>query len=843
MADDAETEAKPEAVRTGADRLLELVKGSREIALADAAQQLGVPLPTVEAWANFLEEDGLIAIKYKFTTPYLYPPEVPKAEAKNKLLGLVSEGLQGLESLEKAGELVDVKSSVESARGLLTKASEEKTIGEFDLLRQTYADILAKLRLANDKLATQPGIAPQKRVALSEFLKKLDSMLQSSAYYVSKGRFDKANVSYSDLQNQAEKAAEGLNQIYEQIITIKTVQETRDYKELLEKVYQLMGEGRVDEAKQLYEKLEFARENLAKDFVEKKKHMEEDLVKLNKDLAKKVDQLNIKKLGELARRINLLLDSGRQFLRKGEFDTAESYYMAIKREYGNLPSGFAKEKKELQENVLGFYSSLASQREKEMRKAFGRAAKQAESLIKESQNAVNENRTDDAIRLYNQVRLLFSRLPKGFLKEKAELQEKILPLYTAITSEYTHESLRKLKSKSAEIISLLSMMNEHTGKSELRPAEDIYERIKKLYREMPEGFLHEETTLQNQIVQAYEAYLKKTRQLETTTFASALSAMSKLLGNAEGDLKKGNYEAANNAYLEIIGLYSALPTGFMAQKTEIRERVLRLYKALLAESYPISHWQGSGQAGGQRGYVRPKRPGAAAASTAAATAGSVADEMIKLLTDAHNAILHGNFQFLQGIMPRLDALYKKLPSLAKTSPRIFSRISDLRGELELYQKALSLQALFKSNQVRQLKSVLDLIKRQCNILRQRCPEDKALFDYATSQHDNYLSKLMSYGSYGSPQQPNAQYYEPAHKPVPIAAATREVSARELLEKPQAIQEEQMEKPVEAEKSEASEEEEFHDTQNMQNVDMEIEGIQKKIEELKGLSRATVKLPR
>ncbi len=716
MADDAETEAKPEAVRTGADRLLELVKGSREIALADAAQQLGVPIPTVEAWANFLEEDGLIAIKYKFTTPYLYPPEVPKAEAKNKLLGLVSEGLQGLESLEKAGELVDVKSSVESARGLLTKASEEKTIGEFDLLRQTYADILAKLRLANDKLATQPGIAPQKRVALSEFLKKLDSMLKSSAYYVSKGRFDKANVSYSDLQNQAEKAAEGLNQIYEQIITIKTVQETRDYKELLEKVYQLMEEGRVDEAKQLYEKLEFARENLAKDFVEKKKHMEEDLVKLNKDLAKKVDQLNIKKLGELARRINLLLDSGRQFLRKGEFDTAESYYMAIKREYGNLPLGFAKEKKELQENVLGFYSSLASQREKEMRKAFDRAAKQAESLIKESQNAVNENRAGDAIRLYNQVRLLFSRLPKGFLKEKAELQEKILPLYTAITSEYTHESLRKLKSKSAEIISLLSTMNEHTGKGELKQAEDAYEKVKKLYREMPEGFLHEETTLQNQIVQAYEAYLKKTRQLETTTFASALSAMSKLLGNAEGDLKKGNYKAANNAYLEIIGLYSALPTGFMAQKTEIRERVLRLYKALLAESYPISHWQGPGQAGGQRGYVRPKRLGAAApAATEAA---------------ANPAAVH-----------------------------------------------------------------------------------------------------------------SAPYYEPAHKPAPIAAATREVPARELLEKPQAIQEEQMEKPVEAEKSEASEEEEFHDTQNMQNVDMEIEGIQKKIEELKGQSRAMVRLPR
>ncbi|MBI2140805.1 hypothetical protein HYU16_00105 [Candidatus Woesearchaeota archaeon] len=730
MANDAETEAKPEAVKTGADRLLELVKGSKEIALADAAQRLGVPVQTVEAWSNFLEEDGLIAVKYKFTTPYLSSPEAPKAAAKNRLLGIVSEGPQGLEGMEKAGELVDVKASVESARELLTKASEEKTIGEFGLLRQTYEDLLAKLRLAHDRLAAQPGIAPQKRVALSEFLKRLDSMLQSAADYVSEGRFDQANISYSGLQKQAEKTAEELNQVYEQIVTVKSVQETKDYKELLEKVYQLMEEGRVEEAKQLYEKLEFARENLAKDFVEKRQNMEEDLVKLNKDLARKVDQLNIKKLGEMSRRINLLLDSGRQFLRKGEFDTAESYYTAIKHEYAKLPPGFAKEKKELQEKVLGFYSSLASQREKELRKAFDRSVKEVQSLIKETHSVISENRIGDAIKLYNRVRTLFARLPRGFLEEKAELQEKILPLYTAITSEYTQESLRRLKSKSADIISLLGMMNERTEKGEIREAEEAYERIKQLYREMPEGFLHEETTLQNQIVQAYEAYLKKARLLETTSFASALSEMSKLLDSAEGELKRGDYDSANGTYLKIISLYDTLPPGFMAQKTEVRGRVLRLYKALLSESYPVSG--GLGQAGGKAIGRQQKRPGAA---TAAATAGSSVSEMIKLITDVHTAVLHGNFRFLQGIMPRLDALSKRLPNLAKISPRIFSRVSDLREELELYKKALSLQALFESKQSRQLKSALDLIKRQCSILVQRCPEDKALFDYITGQHD------------------------------------------------------------------------------------------------------------
>ena len=167
MADNAagepETEARQEAVKTGADRLLELVKGLKEIAMAEAAQRLGVPVQTVEAWSDFFEEAGLLAVKYKFTTPYLTPPEAPKVTAKSRLLGLVSEGPHGLEGIEKAGELVDVKASVESAKDLLIKASEEKTIGEFGLLRQTYADLLAKLRLAQDRLSAQAGLAPPKR--------------------------------------------------------------------------------------------------------------------------------------------------------------------------------------------------------------------------------------------------------------------------------------------------------------------------------------------------------------------------------------------------------------------------------------------------------------------------------------------------------------------------------------------------------------------------------------------------------------------------------------------------------------------------------------------------------
>ncbi|MEK6837857.1 MAG: hypothetical protein AABX69_04340, partial [Nanoarchaeota archaeon] len=80
---DSKPESKPQEIRTGADKLLELVRSSKEIAVTEAAKQLGVPLQTIESWVNFLEEDGQLIMKYKFTTPYVSVPDAPKSKAKS----------------------------------------------------------------------------------------------------------------------------------------------------------------------------------------------------------------------------------------------------------------------------------------------------------------------------------------------------------------------------------------------------------------------------------------------------------------------------------------------------------------------------------------------------------------------------------------------------------------------------------------------------------------------------------------------------------------------------------------------------------------------------------------
>ena len=65
---------KPEdsVIRTVADELFELVKKKSRISVEDAAKQLGIPIETIQALVDFLVEEKVFGVEYKFTTPYIY---------------------------------------------------------------------------------------------------------------------------------------------------------------------------------------------------------------------------------------------------------------------------------------------------------------------------------------------------------------------------------------------------------------------------------------------------------------------------------------------------------------------------------------------------------------------------------------------------------------------------------------------------------------------------------------------------------------------------------------------------------------------------------------------------
>jgi hypothetical protein len=59
-------------IRTKVDDLIELLKQVEQISLPEASSRLGIGQDVLQQWVDFLVEEKMVGVEYKFTTPYLY---------------------------------------------------------------------------------------------------------------------------------------------------------------------------------------------------------------------------------------------------------------------------------------------------------------------------------------------------------------------------------------------------------------------------------------------------------------------------------------------------------------------------------------------------------------------------------------------------------------------------------------------------------------------------------------------------------------------------------------------------------------------------------------------------
>ena len=89
-------------LRTDADKLLELVKKSKKISVEETAKKLKMPLASVQSLVDFLVEERVFGIEYKFTTPYVYLYKEGIGQAKVKDKGFTEELITKEQFYEKA---------------------------------------------------------------------------------------------------------------------------------------------------------------------------------------------------------------------------------------------------------------------------------------------------------------------------------------------------------------------------------------------------------------------------------------------------------------------------------------------------------------------------------------------------------------------------------------------------------------------------------------------------------------------------------------------------------------------------------------------------------------------
>lgn len=70
-----------ERVETGVDSLIVYLKEHGKSSLKDAAASLKLPEETLQLWVDFLVEERILGVEYKFTKPFIFLNKEDKAKA------------------------------------------------------------------------------------------------------------------------------------------------------------------------------------------------------------------------------------------------------------------------------------------------------------------------------------------------------------------------------------------------------------------------------------------------------------------------------------------------------------------------------------------------------------------------------------------------------------------------------------------------------------------------------------------------------------------------------------------------------------------------------------------
>ncbi|PIN78615.1 hypothetical protein COY26_04570 [Candidatus Woesearchaeota archaeon CG_4_10_14_0_2_um_filter_33_10] len=178
---------KDSLLKTGVDRLVSLIQEKKRISVPEAAKELGVSQIVVEEWADFLEEDGIISIEYKFATPWLIEKKLKKEDIEKKVKEfygkkdiIVRKSESLLSFLDKKGEDIakirnEFKKMREEIHSETDNIQEElKELERYEELKNKVDDQVKKQDQAfADKIKEMDGQIIRAQKKYSELLKEI----------------------------------------------------------------------------------------------------------------------------------------------------------------------------------------------------------------------------------------------------------------------------------------------------------------------------------------------------------------------------------------------------------------------------------------------------------------------------------------------------------------------------------------------------------------------------------------------------------------------------------------------------------------------------------------------
>src|SRR3989338_289809 len=409
--------AQKEVVTTEVDELIKLVQTRKEISIADAAKALSTTESAVEQFADLLQEEGILELKYKFTTPYLSYKSGDRAEhlmsEQKKSEAFYIEKPKEIEEEEPAGSDAEDDDSIpESLR--------KKGFG-----KATVDDTHEKIQQA----AALVTIHVPEPVAI---------------------------VSEDDKQKLLDAATE--------LARKKPITEKMDdFNSAILQVHEDMKAGNFETAKQLYGLITHYYESLPEKYSSEKDKIADQLVELSKKLAVNIDMFNEKDFNDKVKSITELGRLCYNLIDKKNFNDAAQKFSELKEQYALLPNGFLQKKSELHDKLVKLHEVLVTNRAKVYSADLSRKSAIISKHMDNGWNALEKEDVDYALKAYQEIRKLQKTLPAGFMQKKIQLGEKITEFYEELAAMKAEISSEDFRLKRFQLRSLLDKVKSYAG--------------------------------------------------------------------------------------------------------------------------------------------------------------------------------------------------------------------------------------------------------------------------------------------------------------------------------------------------------------------------------------------
>jgi hypothetical protein len=467
-------EKEVNVVKTRADDLVKLVKQRGEISFDDAAKALNVTPATVESWANFLEEEKVISIKYNFTTPFLtiFTDKSKKGSYEKKGGKIIKEeNTEDEKESETKDEDVDFsemspikKKEVSDIQMLLGEAYSYIKNNEFEKAKEIYAKI-------EEKYKNLP----------EEFLRKKEDMNQNLV------RLSK------DLGLNLSKASKK-----------KMEEKSKEIHKMLGELQGNIRKGDVINATKIYGRIKKTYDELPDGFLEQKLVLQDKIIDLYEELINVREKRDLMDISNKKSEIITMLEEMSQAIREKNTPLAIKMYKRIRELYNTLPSGFLQEKAELQSRILRLYDRLLSDYKTITMNDMERKTEKIEELSREMNEFLEKKEIASARNIYSKMKEVFYSMPEGFLRQKTELQRIMLNLYERLASELDKTSVCDFNSKYNKIENMLKESFDHVKNKRFDLAHELYKEIIETYNSLPPGFLQKKTELRTRILAFYK---------------------------------------------------------------------------------------------------------------------------------------------------------------------------------------------------------------------------------------------------------------------------------------------------------------------------------------------------